>query len=454
MLEVIGGDKVISYLVTRAESAESAIKSASVIIELANKREQYKAAILYADAITHGQDPSEHLTKLNLTDIPSDGFIDLGIVLQKVISGEHKKLMPTILTRTDTENLIYPGRYSTVYGPPESAKSWLLSSALLQLAQDGQVSIYVDAEDDAVTFIERLVALCLGSEISLETLSTWIGGEENERLIYYRQDNSGLNTKTRAQLVRLIKSHSAKLVILDGLNAMLSAAQADENSSSDVARFISGHISPLVAASNAAVVTIDHVVKSNPMGGSTHTRMGARGSGHKIAAVSGVALRSEVVIPGSAFSGGEYKIWCEKDRPGRLKVQKQGQGRLAAVMVTNPQIDIDGRETTCIVIKSPDEVLAELSDKRWDLICAEAISRILQEVNKDMTKTEIREALTDMGRKYHTTTTVQAFKFLIEQGYVTVHKEGRTENVTSSVGYLAAYGDIPASHASEMESPF
>ena len=452
MLETIGGDKVITYLTTRATEITEAIHSASIIVELAGKREQYKAAIQYAEAITSGQDPSDYLSKLNLSEIAADGFIDLGMVLTKVISGEHKKLMPTILQRSDFEFLIYPGRYSTVYGPPESAKSWLLAASILQLAQTNQVSIYVDAEDDAITFIERMVALCLGNDISLETLASWIGDNESTKMIFYRQDNSGLNTKTRAQIVRLIKQKQAKLVVLDGFNAMLSAAKADENSSSDVARFISGHISPLVAASNSAVVTIDHVVKSAGVG-QTHSRMGARGSGHKIAAVSGVALRSEVIVPGSAFSGGEYKIWCEKDRPGRLKVSKQGSGRLAAVMVTNPMIDLEGRETTTVKLKSPDEVIAEMSEKRWDLICAETISRMLEEAGKEMTKTEIRDTLKEEGKNYHTTTTVAAFKHLIETSYVRVEKDGRTERITHLVPYKASYGDIPAGQAEE-ENPF
>jgi hypothetical protein len=451
-LEMVGGDRAINWYTAQARTKSEALEASEIVIELANKREQAAAAYKVANDIINGHDPADALAQLNEPQVNDNGFQDLCTVLDRVISGEHKKLVPTILRRSDNEHLLYPGRYSTVFGPPEAAKSWLLAEGVIQLAQAGQVSITVDAEDAPSTFVERLHALCLGNDIDLEQLREWLSGEN--QLIYYRQDHTGLSTKVRAQLMRLIKSRNARLVVLDGFNALLSAAEADENSSSDVARFISGRIAPLTNSEQTAVVTIDHVVKTAPPGGGTHSRLGARGSGHKIAAVSGAAYRIEVVTPGSAFAGGTYKLYCEKDRPGRLKVSRQGAQRIASVMVTSPKIDMLGRETTTVTLRSPDEIAEENATKRWDLICAEQISRLLSATTIGMTKTEIREALKEAGKSWHTTTTSQAFAFLESFGYVSVETIGRTSTLTNLATYKAEMGEVSAEDSRQSENPF
>ena len=87
--------------------------------------------------------------------------VDLGPI---VSNGDSLEPGPTMLARSDGEQLLYPGKIHWFAGDPESAKGWLALGACAERIQTGEHVIYVDFEDEANTVVSRLLALGLEGE--------------------------------------------------------------------------------------------------------------------------------------------------------------------------------------------------------------------------------------------------------------------------------------------------
>lgn len=101
------------------------------------------------------------------------------------------------------------------------------------------------------------------------------------------------------------------LIIWDSSAAFLSRAGFDEDRAGDVTKFWSGVLTPCARRAGAAVLAIDHVVKSGAA-----TRY-ARGSGAKLAAVD-VAYLADATVPFSRSQDGILTLTVTKDRRGWL----------------------------------------------------------------------------------------------------------------------------------------
>jgi hypothetical protein len=468
-LGFIGGDKAISWLLSNAGTTEEAKENAKVIRELARKRDQANAARRAADIIDEGGDPAGEIAELQEAQhtADDDGWTDLSNIVGAIIAGTHKRLEPTLLKRTDGECLIYPARLNLIAAPPESMKSWIAKLTCVQQMIAGYPTVYIDCEEnDGVTCTERIFSIATGMGISQETIRTWLEGpldelglrDRNKRLFYYKGDTTGLDGKTRGTIMRIVKKLKVPFVVIDGFAAAMSShtPPLEEDKARDVNLFLSGSVWPIVNA-GAGVLVVDHVTKnSGGIGQSTFTNRGPRGSGAKLAAVSGVALRAQVTQAGSAWQAGRVEIHVDKDRPGRIKIKNTSGKRLAGVLVSNPSND-GIVEMTKLEILSPEQADQEASEKRWDLIAAEKISNLLNELNKPMSKTEIKETLNQDRKKsggsgWRAETIVKAIDFLVTYGWVRSEKEGRHEMLNNLKHYNAELG---ATHASDhMENPF
>jgi hypothetical protein len=158
----------------------------------------------------------------------------------------------------------------------------------------------------------------------------------------------------------------------------------------------------------------------------------------------------------SAFSDGKIEITIAKDRPGRIRVQKRSGKRLAGVLMSAPMSD--GREGIMLTIHAAEEVSQMAEQKRFDLVCAEHISKIVKELGP-ISKTEIRKVLKERADAkgtsgFRTETTVAAMKFLGDNGYVRMEKNERQEMLLSLIPYEATHGDKHADDIGYEESPF
>jgi hypothetical protein len=204
------------------------------------------------------------------------------------------------------------------------------------------------------------------------------------------------------------------------------------------------------------VVVIDHVVKNAQPGAGGFSGRSARGAGSKLAAVSGTSLSFEINEAASVYSEGRITIVVTKDRPGRIKTTKRSGKRIAGVLMSTPTND--GIEGLNLRIVAAEEAAQLAEQKRFDLVAAEHISKIISEIGP-CSKTEVRNVLKERSEAkgttgFRTQTTVAAFKFLVDNGYARLDKgeDGKTEELTSLLKYNAEFGDR---HADDAEvSPF
>lgn len=469
-LTEVGGDQAISWLAGYAGNQDEAVEAAKTVRDLARRRDQAIAARAAAATIEQGGDPIveiAQLTELSETS-DDDGWTDLGPIVDSIIAGTHRRLEPAMLKTNEGNCLVYPNRLNIIMGAPESMKSWTAKFTCVQQMIEGKPVVYIDCEEsDGITCAERIYAIALGAGVSKDTLKQWLDGplkadgtrDRGKRLFYYRAETNGLNAKARAQILRIVRSQKVGFVVLDGFAAAMASHNPplEEDKARDVNMFLSGNVWPIVNA-GAGVLVVDHIAKSAGSNGTTaFQNRGPRGSGAKLASVSGVALQASVVIAGSSWSPGKVEIYVSKDRPGRVKIVQRNNKRLAGVLVSTPD-NSNGIEITKLELLSPDEVAQQQAEKRWDLIAAEKISKLLSEIGRPMAKSEIKETLNEVrkangGQGWRADTLVKAMEFLTKNNWVRVEKEGRNENLARLADYKADYGDI---HCDErpMENPF
>jgi len=461
-LDSVGGDRAIAYLEGKARKSITEVEEAAdTIVKLAKKRDQAAAAQRIIKTLSEGGDPVEDLNKLNnTTETSKEGWSDLGSILSAILAGTHRRLEPTLLERSDGACLFYQGRLNWIAAPPESMKSWLAKLTCVQLMEMGQPVVYLDFEESEPTSCtERICSIALGRGHSLETIRQWLEGTEEDpsaRLFYYRTATGGFHTSDRAQVLRVVKSKNVPFVVLDGVAAAMGAHNPplEEDKARDVSLWLAGNVWPLVSA-GAGVLCVDHTVKNNNgASANSYSARSPRGSGAKLAAVSGSAIMAEVREPGSAWTRGIVDLYVAKDRPGRVKVVTRSSKRLVGVLISTPQPN-QIVECTKLEIMSPEAADAVAAEKRWDLIAAEQIAKLLNELGRPTPKTEIKEMLNERrrnagGKGWKGETLVKAINFLIEFGYVLTEREGRAETLALAKSYRAEWG---MTHADDVKSP-
>ena len=437
----------------------------TIITDLSNKRDKIQAARKIAQAVVNGEDETIAFDKLldiqNRQVTIGDGFATLEDTMKNIISGNYKRTEPTILKRSDGNFLLYAGKLNWLSAPPEALKSFTALLASVQLLQEGKGVVYIDFEDDATTICERLYKVAVGQQLdnAEELVMKWVAGplyadgsrDHSKALFNYIACGKAFDMKLRALVLKAIKK-GAQLVTIDGCATAIALANLNENDNGDVNKWINAVAYPFTNA-GAAVVVIDHVVK-NQITGSNFAGRSPRGAGSKLAAVSGTALSFEVKEAGSVHTEGRIEITVAKDRPGRIRVSKRSGRRIAGMLVSNPIQD--GREGVQLVIHAADDMSKIIEEKRFDLVAAEHISKIVTEIGP-VSKTEIRRVLKERADAkgtggFRTETTVSAFKFLEDNKYIVIDVDGKKETLTSLLEYKAMYGDT---HADDVDvNPF
>jgi hypothetical protein len=455
-LAEIGGEKLIAKLVEAACPTDEVPHLANIVYDLNRKRETVQAARRLAQAAMNGEDdagPFEDLVNIRTNVKTNDSWTPLTELVVGVIAGTHTRTEPTILRREDGCALLYESRLNWLAGPPESQKSYLAALACIQEMEQGRKVIYIDFEEaDGVTIAERVVAIAMGGGFNTSDILDWVAGparedgsrDQSQRMLWYTNART-LNSKLRGKVVTQIKQ-GARFVVLDGCAAAMGAAELEEDKARDVNLWLSGAVWPLVRA-GAGVLVIDHIPKnSGPQAGGFAVRS-PRGSGAKLAAVSGAALMADPKKPGSAFSEGEVEVGVSKDRPGRIRTLLRGSKRVAGMLRSTP-LTVEGIEATRLRIVNPEEdqeQTKEDRDTKWRCIAADRISSVLESAGGPMSKTEVKDALRARAEERGTTglraeTVVGGFELLISGGWITMEKEGKEQKLTMVRLYKEEYG--------------
>lgn len=219
--------------------------------------------------------------------------------LHDVLNGTYRPPQPSVGKRDDGIGLFYPGRMNAIASESEAGKTWFALVACLQEINDGNHVLYIDFEDDAGGVVGRL--LCLGA----------VPDDILERFHYHRPETKPTDMDL-ADLAETLQ-HSPTLAIIDGVTEAMSLYGMELKDNTDVAKFGRQLLRPL-ADSGAAVVTLDHVVKSSENRGRY-----SLGGVHKLNGLNGVMYMLENRTPFGIGVVGRSTVRVAKDRPGQIR---------------------------------------------------------------------------------------------------------------------------------------
>lgn len=259
-----------------------------------------------------------------------------------VLKGAYVRLEPTLLARNDGKCLLYPGKTHWISGEPESGKSWLALIAASQVLRDpsGGRVLYLDYEDDMPEVVKRLLAL----DVPRSALKF------DSNRFRYVQPQVGHEHEQAA--FRSLLSQRWALVILDAVTEALSTEGKSGRDENEVADWANKVVKPFAQRTGAAVVCIDHVVKSQDNRGRWSI-----GSQHKLAVLSGAAYSVEIVDEIAPGQEGTLLMWVAKDRLGSVRRSASNWDR-STKMKLAARITLDATD--------PDNIVAQVWEPKED----------------------------------------------------------------------------------------
>ena len=264
-------------------------------LDLHHRRQLVYAAQDVLDAAQAGHDPAIHLARLNgLRDETTTGTLAV-VDLRQALDLDLPE--PGCLYRTDGRGLFYAGSVNYAAGEPGQGKSILAQLTAVAELNAGRPVVILDFEDTAGRTAARLKAL----------------GATTAHLdqVAYAADPTTRHT-IAGTIARV--HDGARLVVIDGVAAAMTAHDLSEDDAGDLNRWWDSVPGP-IAAAGATVLAVDHVTKAREGRG-----LWPRGSGAKKARIDGAAYMVETTTPFSRTRPGRIKLTLAKDRHGGLDV--------------------------------------------------------------------------------------------------------------------------------------
>ncbi len=208
---------------------------------------------------------------------------------------------PTCLRRNDGIGTFYAGQINSLFGEPESGKTWVGLAAVVEQINRGGKAAVIDLDHNGIgATVTRLLATLGADQDRLGSLDHFRYAEPEDK----------------AELMAVVQDlaqWSPHVVLLDSIGELLPALGLNSNSPDD---FTIGHTAVLkpLARSGAAVIIIDHVAK-NPEA----AQRGPTGTAAKTRAVGGAMLRVSVKDAFAPGRGGSCYLTLTKDRHGGLR---------------------------------------------------------------------------------------------------------------------------------------
>lgn len=256
---------------------------------------------------------------VTIANVP-DGYAHVDAAA--VLAGDLTPPRPEILRRVDGNHLLYRKRLHWIQGEPEHGKTWLALLAAAERLLAGGIVVYIDFEDSAEAMFGKLLALNPGIRPEIAARFRYIqppGPIQPDVLTYYAEN----------------EFRGADLIVVDACTEAMTVDGLDPNSNADVAKWLLG-LPAVAAASGAAVVVIDHVVKDSDARGRW-----AIGAQHKLAHVP-VAYSVTCTEPFAPGAIGRATITISKDRPGGVRSFALGRKTAATLVIDSTVPDCLG----------------------------------------------------------------------------------------------------------------
>jgi hypothetical protein len=236
---------------------------------------------------------------------------------------------PELFERIDGVFLLYRGRIHAFQGEPESGKSWGGQAAIVEVIERGGRAAMFDFENSFTSVRDRLLALGLSRDLLTRSFD-------------YIRPSEGLSEAAYGDLTNAVGS-SYDLIVVDGVTDAMALLGLDPTNLKDAGTF-DRTLLRLLADSGAAVVVIDHVVKSAEGRGRW-----AIGSQHKLAAITGASFLFEKIHEFGRGMKGMSRLVIKKDKPGMLRQEARGD--------VIAEFWLDGTDPACVTfdLKLPSE---------------------------------------------------------------------------------------------------
>lgn len=321
------------------------------------------------------------------------------------LDGTWERPQPTICEREDGLNLFYPGKTHSIYGEPESGKSWLAQTAAAAQLVAGRPVTYIDFESDAGDIVSRLLALDVTD------------GQIRTHLTYVRPETAPSNDDPA--WLGLLTGRPA-LVIIDGVTEALVIFGGETKDNDSITSWMNRFPHAISRATRAAVVLIDHVVKSKDDRG----RM-AIGGQAKLASIDGSAYLVEPRTALAPGKHGEITVRVTKDRPGAIRA-RSGPFRHTDRTQHTATLHLDATDPHSISTRlaAPTDTGIEGQPARWRPTHLMAKISTLLEADGPQTTKRIEEAVS--GKAQHIRT---ALSELLADGHITRGQGPRNSTV-------------------------
>lgn len=268
--------------------------------------------------------------------------------LDPYLTGQVQLVEPTVMERTDGQALMYPGRLNMLYGPSESAKSWIAMAACLQVMERGERVVYLDFEDEPVNALNRMRLLGAGYD-DLRNGFSYVRPEEPLAPMMrsrWGEDRADDRAKLNAQLFSdLLDQKDPALIVADGMSVLYGLHGLDTNDTLQT-EIITSWLKTLSRNGRSTVIIVDHTAK-NPARGSLPI-----GSQHKVSMVMGTLLQCFPVAQPMPGAIGEVELIVLKDRPGQVRAIAEKSGEKAQ-LASNVIIDSTHEGQTLLAFQPP-----------------------------------------------------------------------------------------------------
>jgi hypothetical protein len=240
---------------------------------------------------------------------------------------EDAETPPTLMPRSDGAiALLYPGLIHSIHGESESGKSWIVQAEVARVVAGGGRVLFLDFENDYRAVLRRFRALGVT--------------DQQLRLIDYRNPESAPDTGGAWWRGMFTGEHA--LIVLDGVTDALGLFKMGTKDNDDISTFLRKFPRQLARRTGAAVVLIDHVVKSPDGRGRW-----AIGGQAKMAGLDGAAYSVDVLEPLGRGLVGRLSVKVAKDKPGYVRGKASGfdKHRLGDIAVFT--MDARGTKIVC-----------------------------------------------------------------------------------------------------------
>jgi len=285
--------------------------------------------------------------------------------LALVANAEYQPLMPTVgLVRNSQVGLFYAGTINSIFGDSGSGKSLFALHLMAEEMKRGNDVLLVDYEDNPGTHVGRLRQL----GVSYETIL---------KHFIFIQPEETWNDDARARIEAAAKERNITIAIVDSLGESMACDRLSGNADEEVAKWMRG-LPKVLAATGAAVILLDHVVKSIE---TNRKSSFAAGSHRKRASLGGAAYFVDVVRAPSKNNSGHIRLIPRKDRHGHWIHDKPA----CDIYIRNGEseaIEVD------VVLSDPNT-----SEKFRPTYYMEKVSLFLADETEPMSKNQIALAL-------------------------------------------------------------